>query len=85
MRNGRDIVLGNHQNNKKKNVIIEKINYKPSKQNYNKNYSNNRYLNNNNINQSKGKNDRMKEYEKERLKNLNNQHHAYNYRNYVKK
>ena len=85
LRNGRDIVLGNHQNNKKKNVIIEKINYKPSKQNYNKNYSNNRYLNNNNINQSKGKNDRMKEYEKERLKNLNNQHHAYNYRNYVKK
>ena len=36
-------------------------------------------------NSREGKNDRMKEYEKERLKNLNNQHHSYNYRNYVKK
>ena len=33
----------------------------------------------------RGKNDRMKEYEKERLKHLNNQNHIYNYRNYVKK
>ena len=77
LRNGRDIVIGNPQNKKKKNVIIEKINYKPSKQNYNKKYSKN-------INQPKGKIDRMKEYEKERLKNKNNQTPYYN-KNYVKK
>ena len=82
LRNGKDIVMGN---NKKKKVVIEKINYKPSKQNYNNIYGNNKYSNNNNQNVLRGKNDRMKEYEKERLKNLNNQNHVYNYRNYVKK
>ena len=56
---------------------FEKISYKPSKQNYNKRFSKN-------INQPKGKIDRMKEYEKERLKNKNNQTPYYN-KNYVKK
>ena len=82
LRNGKNIV-DNNQKNKKKNVIIEKIIYKPQKHNNNYAYGNNRYNNNNVL--IKGKNDKMKEYERERLKNVMNKNNVYNYRDHIKK
>jgi hypothetical protein len=64
--------------NKKKRVIIEKLDYKSNKQNKNIQSQNNKYLNLNINNIQKGKNERMKEYEKERLKNRNNRYNIYN-------
>ena len=77
LKNGRDVVMINPQNKKKK-VIIEKLDYKSNKQNKNLQLQNNKYLNININNIQKGKNDRMKEYEKERLKNRNNRYNIYN-------
>ena len=66
------------QNNKKKNVIIEKMNYYPSKHNNNIYGYNKHQL-------IKGKNDKKQEYENERYKNVINRNNKYNYRDYVKK
>ena len=77
LKNGRDVVMVNPQNKKKK-VIIEKLDYKSNKQNKNIQSQNNKYLNININNIQKGKNERMKEYEKERLKNRNNRYNIYN-------
>ena len=77
LKNGRDVVMINPQN-KKKRVIIEKLDYKSNKQNKNIQSQNNKYLNISINNIQKGKNDRMKEYEKERLKNRNNRYNIYN-------
>ena len=91
LRNGKNIIMNNPHNNKKKKVIIEKMNYKPQKNinnnNYNyknNNYGNNKFYNNNNV-LIKGKNDKMREYERERIKNVMNKNNVYNYRDYVKK
>ena len=77
LKKGRDVVMINPQN-KKKRVIIEKLDYKSNKQNKNIQSQNNKYLNISINNIQKGKNDRMKEYEKERLKNRNNRYNIYN-------
>ena len=70
--NEKNIPYNKNQNNKKQKVIIEKMNYKPSKQN------NNIYYNKHPLN--KGKNDKKYEHEKERYKN-----NIYNYRDNIKK
>ena len=70
--NEKNIPYNKNQNNKKQKVIIEKMNYKPSKQN------NNIYYNKHLLN--KGKNDKKYEHEKERYKN-----NIYNYRDNIKK
>ncbi len=70
--NEKNIPYNKKQNNKKQKVIIEKMNYKPSKQN------NNIYYNKHPLN--KGKNDKKYEHEKERYKN-----NIYNYRDNIKK
>ena len=87
LRNGKNIIMNNPHNNKKKKVVIEKINYKQQKNinnNYNNNYGNNKFYNNNNV-LIKGKSDKMREYERERLKNVMNKNNVYNYRDHIKK
>ena len=54
LKNGRDVVMVNPQNKKKK-VIIEKLDYKSNKQNKNIQSQNNKYLNININNIQKGK------------------------------
>ena len=70
--NEKNIPYNKNQNNKKQKVIIEKMNYKPSKQNNNIYYNKHPLI--------KGKNDKKQEHEKERYKN-----NIYNYRDNIKK